>query len=301
MGAFRYFQKYLVACFVLATSITLCLDFTQSADIHFRYGFGSNFNDGNQVFSMDRSYYTFNLQANNHTSTVVKLNLNTSSNVNNLNPDFINNAYVQIGHMIIGKQTIPFGSYTNRGIADPFSRTFEEIVRAGISSQLDFNQILFINGALVNNGVNDSMTAAAMKISLMPKKEYLFQQSVFIDQENNNGSKVYRVDIHGMVSIAVSKAILDLEVYRCLFGNNKNAMTIDASLLVSALEDMDTVLRISYANSVAATVLNKSVSISAGLNYHLNSNLILSFEGAYISKPANTSAINMLSMLSINF
>jgi hypothetical protein len=151
----------------------------------------------------------------------VKVNLNLQPTAASPNfTDLVEYGYIQAGNWRVGKQIVPFGSYNSNIISHTFTREVERLLRQGVTYHMNYFDVFKVYFSLFNDSLNESMTAGALKMYVVPRKEIVFSQSVLFDQEYQTGTtiKQTKLDIHAMANLDFKEAVIDMEFIRTLLG-----------------------------------------------------------------------------------
>ena len=296
----RHLFKSSLVLFLLVNIFTVgfSIQFYQNGQMDLKLAAASSSSsDVKPKIVWDTFEYTFSAKLTNELYSKIVLDMN-----NSIFQTMVKNAYIQINDLRIGKQTLPFGSYTSRTISRPFTRTFEEVVRLGVSYKINYQDVFITYLSAFNNSIDDATSGLAGKFVVIPRPEIVFAVSGLFDQElNGSGKRLNKLDVHGMAELNFTDAIVDMEFYRCLAGVNETAMAFNGSLTVMITKVLDMVFRFEGANSKGSEIVGKKSMFSGGVNFKVNSNVTYSLEGAYIKLSTDKELITISSRMALNF
>jgi len=285
-------------------SMGFSANYNVEGKLNLRLGYNSAKDLSPRLYYND-TYYNVSSKINKDTTYNMRFSFNTVNTRNIKINDIVDEAYILMNDFTIGKQLIPFGSYYTHTASDTFSRAFEETNRIGVTYLSSYYDVFKVQSAIFNNSLEDGLSGVALKLIIIPRTEIVFQQSLLFDQELDGlGAKISRLDIHAMAKLDLKSALVDMEFYRCLAGNNQNAMVFNGALTLVVVNKLLMSFRLEGANGGAANIIGKSGAFIVGLTFNLTPYMDYSVEGSYITKPASTGyteAVGLMTKLSMIF
>lgn len=266
-----FFSRYIILVSLLNLFFTLgfCLKLYHNQEINLMLGLSSYSNSViDSGLHFKDLYYTLSSRIDKNRYTKVVFSLKDPVSTANLTiDDLVEDAYLNLGDFRFGKQLMPFGSYVSHLITDTYTRKFEEIHRLGISMKYTYLDSFVLDMGVFNNEFGKELSSVALKFAVTPIKEIIFAQSIIYDQQDVEGKKKNRLDVHAMNSLHFGKIRADAEVYRGISGKYKDYFFVNGSLKVFINEnDLSIATRLELANTKAASDTGKKTSLLLGVN-----------------------------------
>ena len=232
-------------------------------ELTMRWGIGSPQKDYNPVMSFYDSYISFVTHLNKDCDLNVKFLAEDPESADGgyMNPRYI---YLESANWKVGKQLVPFGSYTNYLITDTHTKVLEETVRLGVANELWFFNSLRLQSSLFNNAYGDAMTGGSLRFSIIPRNEFEFSVGALADQELNGANKDNRLDLNGNVKLDFKRAIITLEAYEGTTGLRKDALSINAGLKIILTPRVSLAFRYDYSSKEAASLTGALSGLPVG-------------------------------------